>query len=308
VLVTGATGFVGGHLLEQLSPGSEIVAWSRSAPPTELAGLARWQQLDLLDRDRVRDRLADVRPSVVYHCAGVTQVGKSWAEPAAPLASNVLATHYLLDGLRRLGSRTRVLIPGSAAIYAPSASPIHEASPLAPDSPYAFSKLAQETLGVRSVAEDGLDVIVTRSFNHTGPRQTADFVAPAMARQIALIARGALPPVLSVGNVDAQRDITDVRDVVRAYIALVEAGEPGAVYNVASGVGRSIRSIVEALSAEAGTAVRLEVDPSRLRPVDNPVLVGDSSRLRSVTGWTPAIPFTRTIRDLLDYWRAHARA
>ena len=196
-----------------------------------------------------------------------------------------------------------MLVTGSAVIYAPSQTPLAEESRLAPDSPYALSKLAQEALGLRAVVEDGLDVIVTRSFNHTGPRQTPAFVAPSIARQIALVERGVVEPVIRVGNVEAQRDLTDVRDVVRAYVALVEAGTPGTVYNVASGVGHTIRSIIDALVAAAGVHVRLETDSDKLRPVDNPILVGDASRLREATGWTPRISFDQMLRDLLDYWR-----
>ena len=172
------------------------------------------------------------------------------------------------------------------------------------DSPYAISKLAQEALAL--IPEDGLDVIVARAFNHTGPRQQPAFVASSVARQVALIERGALAPVLRVGNLDARRDLTDVRDVVRAYMSLVESAPPGQVYNVASGVGRPIRSIVETLVRLAAVQVRIEVDPGRLRAQDKPVLVGDAGRLRAATGWEPRISFEQTLRDLLDYWRATA--
>ena len=301
-------GFLGGHLIELLAASAPVVVWSRSAAPPELAASATWQRVDLLDRDAVRSGIRALRPSAVYHCAGVTQVDRSWRRPAEPLASNVLATHYLLDALRRAGVGCRMLVTGSAAVYAPSPEPLTEQSPLAPDSPYALSKLAQESLGVRAVVEDGVDVILTRSFNHTGARQTADFVAPAVARQIALIERGELEPVLRVGNVEARRDLTDVRDVVRAYAALMKAGVPGEVYNVASGVGHTIRSVIDALVRAAGVHVRVETDPARLRPIENPVLVGDASRLRALTGWTPRIPFEQMLRDLLEYWRGAAGA
>ena len=308
VLITGGGGFVGGYLVELLAASARVVVWSRSAPPADLDASVTWQRIDLLDRGAVRSGIHALRPRAVYHCAGATQVARSWRDPAEPLSNNVLATHYLLDALRRAGVRCRMLLTGSAAVYAASLEPLTEASPLAPDSPYALSKLAQESLGARAVAEDGVDVIVTRSFNHTGPRQTADFVAPAVARQIALIERGELEPVLRVGNVEARRDLTDVRDVVRAYAALMEAGVPGQVYNVASGVGHTIRSVIDALVRAAGVHVRVETDPARLRPIEKPVLVGDASRLRALTGWAPRIPFEQTLRDLLEYWRGAAGA
>lgn len=306
MLVTGAAGFAGSHLIECLAGRSQIVAWTRTAPPEGLAALAAWERIDLLDRGRVRAAIRDLRPSAVYHCAGAPHVAHSWQNTAQPLASNVLTTHYLLDALRRAGAECRVLIPGSATVYAPSTSPLHEDSPLAPESPYALSKLAQEQLGLRALKEDGVQVIVARSFNHTGPRQSADFFVPGVARQIALIERGAVEPVIKVGNLDAQRDLTDVRDTVRAYALLMERGASGMIYNVASGIGRPMRVVLDGLLSRARVPVRIEVDPGRLRPRDIPVLIGDATRLRSATGWTPAIPFERTLDDLLAYWRASA--
>lgn len=290
VLVTGAGGFAGSHLLEHLAGTPDVVGWTR-------------QTVDLLDRDEVRRLIAELRPERVYHCAGAAHVAESWTRTADTLSANVLATHYLFDALRRAGLKSRVLVPGSAHVYAMSSAPLTEESALAPGSPYALSKLTQEQLGQRAVAEDGLDVILARVFNHTGPRQSATFAASSMARQIAQIERGHAEPVLKVGNLDSERDLTDVRDTVRAYALLMEHGVPGVVYNVASGIGRKTRDVLETLVALARVPVRVETDPARLRPNDIPVLVGDSSRLRAATGWTPQIPFARMLGDLLDYWR-----
>jgi GDP-4-dehydro-6-deoxy-D-mannose reductase len=303
VLVTGASGFAGSHLLEHLAGAQDLVAWSRSAPPAELAALGVWQQVDLLDRNRVRDAIGELKPSAVYHCAGAAQVVSSWTDTAATLSSNVLTTHYLLDALRRARSSScRILLIGSATMYRPAATPLGEDAPVSPASPYAVSKFAQEQLGLRALREDGVDVVLTRSFNHTGPRQTLGFFAPDMARQIAAIERGA-EPVIHVGNLDAERDLTDVRDVVRAYALLMERGAPGTVYNVASGIGRSMRSVLDGLVQRARVPMTIVADPARLRPHDIPVLVGDPARLRQATGWAPAIPFDRTLDDLLNYWR-----
>jgi GDP-4-dehydro-6-deoxy-D-mannose reductase len=305
VLVTGAGGFAGSHLVEYLlaspkqhrseggSASHRVVAWTR-------------QTIDLLDRAGVRAAIAELRPTQVYHCAGVPHVAESWRDTAQPLEGNVLATEHLLDAVRRAEVRCRVLIPGSAAVYAASSEPISEADAIAPTSPYAISKLAQEQLALRAIQEDALDVVVTRSFNHTGPRQTPAFVAPSMARQIALIERGQLEPVIRVGNLEARRDLTDVRDVVRAYVALMQSGATGVVYNVASGIARSIHSVLDALVSRSRVPVRIEVDPQRLRPSDVPVMVGNCSRLMAATGWQPAISFDQTLDDLLNYWRADA--
>ena len=303
ILVTGAAGFAGSHLIEQLGAPANVVAWSRGTPPPELARAARWQQVDILDRHAVNAAIRDLRPSAVFHCAGLPQVAESWTDTAAPLSVNVIGTHRLIDALHLAGVQCRVLVTGSAHVYAPSTGPISEDDRLGPASPYALSKLAQEQLALSAGAEDGIDVIVTRSFNHTGPRQKPSFVAPSIARQIALIERGAQEAVIRVGNLDAQRDLMDVRDVVRAYAQLMTAGTPGTAYNVASGVGRPVRVLLDALLARARVPIRVETDPERLRASDIPILVGDSARLRQATGWQPQISFDQMMDDLLAYWR-----
>jgi GDP-4-dehydro-6-deoxy-D-mannose reductase len=303
VLVTGAAGFAGSHLVERL-PSRDLVCWSREAPAPGLAPSARWQQIDLLDRDRVRAAVAELRPRQVYHLAGVPHVGTSWDNITPALAANVLGTHHLLDALRRADVHARVLVTASATVYAPSDRPIAEDGPIAPGSPYALSKLAQEMRTLRGAVEDGVEVIVARPFNHTGPRQTPAFAAPSFARQIALMERGALPPVIRAGNLAPRRDLSDVRDVVRAYIALMDLGAGGAIYNVASGVGRPIGDVLDALIARARIPVTTEIDPSLLRPSDTAALVGDCARLQRDTGWRPQIAFDQMLDDLLEYWRA----
>jgi GDP-4-dehydro-6-deoxy-D-mannose reductase len=304
VLVTGAAGFAGSHLLEHLAGTGDLVGWARSEPPSAVAPLARWTLLDMLDADHVRQELAALKPAEVYHCAGHAHVAHSWQDTSRPLAGNVLATHHLLDGLRRAGCAVRVVIPGSAIIYAGSDQPHREDSPIAPSSPYAVSKIAQEQLGLRAIVEDGIDVIVTRPFNHVGARQSPKFSVSGMTRQIVSIERGEMDPVIYVGRLDTARDISDVRDTVRAYALLMKRGAPGTVYNIASGVGRTMRMVLDALIERARVPVAVEVDASRLRPHDDLILVGDATRLRETTGWSPQISFDRMLDDLFEYWRS----
>ena len=305
VLVTGAGGFAGGHLIELLAGSADLVGWSRTQPPPEIAALAKWQRVDILDREQVTDTIAMLRPDSIFHCAGLPHVAESWADTAAPLATNVLGTHRLIEAVERVGSRCRIVVTGSAQVYAPSNEPIAEDDRIAPSSPYALSKLAQEQLALRSNS-DTVAIIVTRPFNHTGPRQKPSFLAPSVARQIVMFERGLLEPVLKVGNLDPSRDIMDVRDAVRAYAALMKTGTPGTIYNVASGVARPVRSIVEALVSRARVPVRIEQDPSRIRPSDVPVLAGNPRRLQQSTGWSPQVSFEKMVDDLLEYWRAQS--
>ena len=304
VLITGATGFAGGHLIECLAGSHRLVGWGRSAQRPEIARLVESDTVDLLDRDRVRSAIASLRPATIFHLAGAPQVAESWRDTTKPLAGNVLATSHLFDAIRRADLNCRVLVTGSAAVYAPSDSPINENGALAPGNPYALSKLAQEQLTMRAFADEGLDVVMVRPFNHTGPRQPPAFVAPSMARQIALIEKGDVESVIRVGNLDARRDFSDVRDVVRAYVSLVTLGKSGEVYNVGSGVGRTIQSLLDALKSRARVDVRVEVDPERLRPTETAALVADTTRLRDRTGWQPEISFDSMLAQLLEYWRS----
>jgi GDP-4-dehydro-6-deoxy-D-mannose reductase len=305
VLVTGASGFAGSHLIDLLQQsGASITGWRHSShrSPGKNPSV-QWQAVELLDADAVRRAIADVRPSRVFHCAGAAHVGHSWDDARETLATNVLGTHHLLSGLRAAGIRARVLIPGSSYVYRQSEHPLKESDPIGPTNPYALSKLAQEMLGARGSGDDGQEVFVTRSFNHIGARQDPSFAAPGFARQIALIEAGRMPPTIQVGNLDARRDLTDVRDTVRAYRDIIERGRPGTLYNVCSGKAYTIRSLLDRLIALSRVPVGVEVDPARCRPHDTPLLLGDRTRLTEDTGWEPAIELDQSLSDLLEYWR-----
>ncbi len=303
-LVTGATGFAGGHLLESLiETEPAIAAWSnpRGAPISTRHPSVQWDTVDLLDPAAVSAAIALAQPSVVYHCAGSADVGGSWADPVRPLQTNALGTHHLLEALRAKGVSCPVLVTGSATIYRPSNEPIAEDSELGPTSPYAFSKLAQEMVAARAT---WCPVFVARSFNHAGPRQSRAYVTSSFAQQIAEIEAGLAEPVLNVGNLDARRDITDVRDTVRAYQMLVRAARPHRPYNVCSGRAYRIGDLLDTLLTLARTRISVSIDPARLRPSDNPVVVGDPSRTAAESGWRATIPIEQTLKDLLDYWRS----
>ena len=290
-LVTGARGFVGRYVVEHLkTTGARVTGWGR-------------EDVDLLDRRAVTHAVSELRPNVVYHCAGAAHVGQSFSSIADTLAANVLGTHHLLDALRCTGVRARVLITGSSLVYRQSDRALREEDPTGPATPYAVSKLAQEMLGQRGVREDGQHVLLTRPFNHTGPRQNPSYAAPSFAQQIALIEKGRTRPEIVVGNLDASRDLHDVRDTVRAYVAIVERGSPGRVYNVCAGQAFRIRDVLDRLVALSKVPVTVTVDPARYRPSDNLVLWGDRSRIELELGWKPEISLDRTLADLLDYWR-----
>jgi GDP-4-dehydro-6-deoxy-D-mannose reductase len=305
VLVTGAAGFAGSHLLELLArDGAEIIAWQRpgTVPLVSSAGV-RWQSVEMLDRTAVHAAVRDAAPAAVYHLAGMPHVGDSWQQTRETFAGNVLASHHLFDGLRRAGLRPRVLITSSATVYAPAARALREDDPAAPNNPYGTSKLAQEMVATRAWKDDGIPALIARAFNHVGPRQSPAFVAPSIARQIAEIEAGRAEPLLRMGNLEPRRDISDVRDTVRAYQALMQAAAPGVPYNVCSGRAVAIRELADRFVASARVPVRIEQDPDRFRPNDTPLILGDMTRLHTDTGWSPQVSLDQTVEDLLAYWR-----
>jgi len=302
-LITGATGFAGSHLVEHLLENERAVtAWSnpRGSPIVDRRPEIAWRAVDLLDRDAVFRAVAESQPSVVYHCAGAADVGGSWSDPVKPLRVNALSTHHLLTAIREAGLTCPVVVTGSALVYRASSDPLREDSQIGPSSPYGFSKLAQEMI---AGATSWCPVFLPRPFNHAGPRQSPSYVTSSFARQIAEIEAGSSEPTLRVGNLEARRDITDVRDTVRAYRLVATSGRPARPYNICSGQAHRIGDLLEILVGLSRTRISIAVDPARLRPSDNPIVVGDPSRAASELGWKPTIPIEQTLKDLLDYWR-----
>ena len=289
-VVTGYSGFVGSHL----------AAATPIIPLEDANGF-----VDLLDLPRVVKAVAALKPEVVYHLAGQAYVGDSLANPRATYEVNFFGTLNLIEALVAAGFRGRMLFAGSADVYGrvpEDQQPIREDRPLRPLNPYAVSKVGAEALCCQASHQAGFEIILARPFNHIGPRQSPKFVASDFARRIAMIAQGKAEPVLDVGDVDITRDFTDVRDVIRAYQLLLAKGHAAEPYNICSGVERSIRSIIEALSAIANVKVELRVDPARLRPGEQRRVRGDYSRLQRDTGWQPQIDFEQSLTDVFNYW------
>ncbi len=305
VLVTGAAGFVGSHLLELLAQDQvEIVAWQRpGTEPLVRVDAVRWVTVEMHDRSSVAAAITDARPSNVYHLAGVPHVGDSWAHTRETFAGNALTSHHLFESIRRAGLTPRVLVTSSAMVYTPADRAITEEDRVCPNSPYGTSKLAQEMVARRAWEDDGIAGLIARAFNHVGPRQSPSFVAPSIAKQVALIEAGRMPPVLALGNLEPKRDLMDVRDTVRAYRAMMQSARPGIPYNVCSGRAVAVRTLVETFLSRARVPIAIAQDPARFRPNDTPLVLGDHTRLTTDTGWTPQISIEKTVEDLLDYWR-----
>jgi GDP-4-dehydro-6-deoxy-D-mannose reductase len=307
-LVTGAAGFAGGHLLDLLADRGPVEGWYRPCAPPSSSSLARggpvsWRAVDLRDAASVDGAMAALRPATIYHLAGAANQGASWAGSDVAFDLNARVTHVLLQAVARHVPHARVLVTTSAAVYAPSGRPLGEDAPIGPASPYGVSKLAQEMLALSAARDEGLDILAVRPFNHIGPGQSPDFFAPAFARQIARIEAGLDPGPMRVGNLTPRRDLTDVRDTVRAYCLLVTHGRRGEVYNVCRGEAIGIGELLDTLRSAASRPIDVEIDPLLMRPVDVPLLVGDYSRLAEATGWQPRIPIAQTLGDILEEQR-----
>jgi GDP-4-dehydro-6-deoxy-D-mannose reductase len=296
-VVTGARGFAGSWLTAHLAAcGDQVVAIDH--------------EVDVTNAEAVGDVISATAPDVIFHLAALAHVGRSWEDPQSVLRVNVIGTLNVFEAARRCVPLPRVLLTSSAEVYGAVPArrlPVTEDAPLAPVTPYAASKVGAEFLAVQAHLAHGLPVVRARPFNHFGPGQAPAFVVAALAERI-VSARETGAEVISVGNLTARRDLTDVRDVVRSYRLLVERGEPGEVYNVCTGTDIAIEEVAVRMQRLAGIELRLEIDPSLARPVDVPVVRGDPSKLNASTGWTPEIDLDTTLQDVLDDWseRVHA--
>jgi GDP-4-dehydro-6-deoxy-D-mannose reductase len=313
VFITGITGFAGSHLAEWIL---------RTKPGVKVGGLVRWRsrmdniraiegQIDLHEGDlkdyvSLKKCLKDAAPDYIFHLAAQSFVPTSWRLPAETLSINTVGQVHLFEAVLDLGLSPKIQVAGSSEEYGhvnPDEIPMKETNQLRPLSPYAVSKVGQDLLGYQYFRSYGLPVVRTRGFNHTGPRRGEVFVTSNFAKQIAEIEKKKRPAVIHVGNLEAKRDFTDVRDMVRAYWLSLEKGVPGEVYNIGTGRAYAMQDVLDLLLGLSKVKVKVEVDPARLRPSDVPILMPDVSKFVSLTGWQPEIPFSKTLEDLLDFWR-----
>lgn len=312
VLITGASGFVGTYLAEHLLTNNEYAIHGTYHSPGSLEkspikNKITFHHVDLQQKDQIFFLLKEVQPDLIFHLAAQAHVPTSFADPIQTFHTNIDSQIYLLEALREAKLlETKILIVGSAEEYGyvqPNELPVNELTLLRPANPYSVSKIAQDYLALQYTISYKMSLVRVRPFNHIGPGQKTGYVVSDFAKQIADIERGKSEPVIKVGNLEAKRDFTDVRDMVKAYPLILEKGQPGEVYNIGAGVSHKIQDILDILLSLATVKISVEIDSNKLRPSDVPEIVCDNTKIITVTGWKPTIPFEQTIKDILDYWR-----
>ncbi|MGQ9715222.1 MAG: GDP-mannose 4,6-dehydratase [Anaerolineae bacterium] len=309
-LITGINGFVGSHLAEYFLAHTDWhicgTVYGRLDNIADIRDQLTLFPAELSREQAVEYVLEETKPHYIFHLAAQPVPSASRADPWFTLENNIRLQLNILEGVVRLGLTPKVLVVGSSEEYGavqPSDLPVDEETPLRPLNAYGLSKIAQDYMGLQYYLSHQLPIIRVRPFNHIGPRQRPGFVAADFARQIAAAEAGLQEPVVLVGNLDVSRDFSDVRDVVRAYHALMLKGQPGEVYNVGSGEARSVRELLDLLLSLSERPIEVRQDPAKVRPADVPCLVCDASKLRRATQWEPRISFAQSLRDVLDYWR-----
>ena len=307
-LITGISGFVGGYLGEELlARGYELHGTCFGDRERMRRGLkCELHEMNLCNEENVRNVISEIRPDRIFHLAAQSSAALSWKKPRLTMEINICGAVNLLEAVRTYCPDTPVLMIGSSEEYGTisALTPlVDEHHPLSPANPYAISKMAQESLSVLYAKTYKLKLVMTRAFNHIGPGQSDQFVVPSFAHQLIRIEKGLQEPIIRVGNLSARRDFTDVRDVVRAYVALSEHGMAGEVYNIGTGRSHSIEGILKKLIDLSALNVKVEVDPARLRPSDTPEIICDCRKLKAICGWEPLIPLEQSLRDILEEFR-----
>lgn len=310
VLITGITGFVGSHLAEHMLGNHEIygtVRWrSRMENIDSISSKVNLVECDIKDAYSVKKLMDTVKPDVIFHLAAQSFVHSSFHAPQETLLTNIIGTVNLLEAVRNSDCDPVIQIAGSSEEYGlvhPDETPIKETNPLRPLSPYGVSKVAEDRIAFQYHKSYGLKTVITRAFNHEGPRRGDVFSTSNFAKQIAEIEKGVKDPVIHVGNLDARRDFTDVRDVVKAYVLATQKCDYGEAYNICSGRAWKIGDMLNLLLSMSKKKIQIHQDPERMRPSDVELLLGDFSKFHNKTGWKPTIPFEKTMEDLLNYWR-----
>lgn len=305
-LVIGAAGFVGSYLIDEMCANG-IEAYATKLPHEKLENTnAKVYDLDIMDKEAIASLLFEIRPDYIFHLAAQSSVGLAWKNPGLTIDVNIKGSINVMDAVRELFYKPRVLLIGSGEEYGhirPGETPITEENLLRPGNIYAATKACQNMIGnIYSKAYD-LELMMVRAFNHIGPGQAPMFVVSDFCKQVAEIEKGVREPVMKVGNLAAKRDFTDVRDVVKAYVKLIEAGKAGETYNVGCGSAKAIQEILDLIVSMSSSDIKVEIDPNKIRPVDVPIIEADITKIRELTGWEPGIPLEQTIRETLDYWR-----
>ena len=314
-LITGLPGFAGSHLAEELLNHKYKVYGTQLPGEThdKLKGFTSklsLTDLDLRNKDKTEQYIHRIKPQYVFHLAAISSVPFSFEHPDLTFEINTVGTTNLLEALRKIDGVKKIIIVTSAVIYGivkPSQMPLKEDTRMLPVSPYGVSKAAVDMLGYQYFKGHDLPIIRARAFNHTGPKQGLGFVVPDFCKQVAQIEAGKIKPVMEVGNLNAERDITDVRDIVTGYRLLAERGKPGEAYHLCSGRGERVRDILDWILDAATVKIKVTKDPKRMRPSDVPRLVGDYSKARRAVGYKPKYKLDSTVRDTLEYWRKEIR-